>query len=86
MQGYELLYKKYMEEYKKRPNVHADYLIQFSIYLILNSYIFKALKKILYAFYLVKFNPVIIIKYSRKLYRKINRHRSLLRKSKKQNG
>ena len=62
LQGYELLYRKNIDEYKRRPNAHADYLIKHSGFLLLCGHYLEALKKIIYAFYLVKFNPLKIIK------------------------
>jgi glycosyltransferase involved in cell wall biosynthesis len=65
LQGYDLLYRKNIDEYKRWPDVHADYLIKHSAFLLLCGHYLKALKKIIYAFYLVKFNPLKVIKYKK---------------------
>lgn len=65
LQGYELLYRKNIDEYKRWPDAHADYLIKHSVFLLLCGYYLKAIKKIIYAFYLVKFNPLKVIKYNK---------------------
>ena len=67
LQGYEILYRKNIDEYKRRPNAHADYLIKHSVFLLVCGYYLEALKKIICAFYLVKFNPLKVLKYNKKI-------------------
>ena len=83
LQGYELLYFKNIDEFKKRPKIHADYLIKYSMYLVENSLYFKASKNIIYAFCLVKFNPIKILNYSKKISKKIYYKITVIRKSNK---
>jgi len=68
LQGYQRLYEKNIDAFIKRPLVHADYLINYSIVFIRGKRYGMASGKILKAFYLVRFNPATMFKYTKKIY------------------
>lgn len=67
LQGYQRVYEKYLDDLMKRPSVHADYLIKHAMVFIWGRRYFMASKKILKAFYLVRFNPFKAVKYTKKI-------------------
>lgn len=71
LQGYEKLHIKYIEEFKKRPEAHSEYLFQYAYYLFICSHPVKAIFKVVEACYLLKFNPRKIIGNSLRLFKKI---------------
>lgn len=67
IQGYRLFYEKNYDDLVKRPDLHADYLIRYALVYIRGRKYMHACGKVLKAFYIVRFNPVKVFRYSRKV-------------------
>jgi glycosyltransferase involved in cell wall biosynthesis len=67
LQGYQRVYEKNIDAFMKRPSVHADYLINYSLVFIRSKNYISASGKILKAFYIVKFNPARVVSYTKRV-------------------